>query len=156
MNRSVSSALSALALTLLAAACGTTDAAPLQTPSPAKPSSATPAEAQAGCVQVFTRNRVCTAQYIPALVDARAKHDKPAGIAARVQANRDEVIAKAMTEWEVDSTDEAIATTCQRIVENLTDEQRADAAPVSACLAQEDCAAYTSCVMPFFEKRFAN
>ncbi|MGE0872547.1 MAG: hypothetical protein AB7P03_28595 [Kofleriaceae bacterium] len=130
-----------------AAACGSaSEAAPAST-------------AQGGddhqlCVQLFTRNRECTDQYIPALVDARAKYDQPPGIAEKVKADRDGVIAIAKGEWAEDSKDDAIARTCQQLVANMTDEQRGSVDQARSCLTQTDCGAYTTCVMPLFEKRF--
>jgi hypothetical protein len=144
-------------LALALAACSASEAAG---PSPAAPGQAQQAQpastdAKAGCVEVFTRNRTCTAQYIPALVDLRAKYDAPAGIAAEVAANRDAVIASAMEEWAVDSTDAAIDATCTKIVAGLTAAEITAVSGVQACLANQDCGAYTTCVMPYFEKRFA-
>lgn len=141
---------------LLVPACSASDAA---APPPVAPSQAQPAsagDAQATCVEVFTRNRTCTAQYIPALVDLRAKHDVPAGIAAEVASNRAQVIAQANEEWAIDGTDEAIAATCTKIAASLTEADQADLGGVQACLSNADCAAYTACVMPYFEKRFTN
>lgn len=141
---------------LAGAACSASEAA---APAPTTPATAQaqPAstDAKATCVQVFTRNRTCTAQYIPALVDLRAKHDVPAGIAAEVAADRDAVIAQANAEWATESTDAAIDATCTKIAAGLTAAEQADFGGVGACLAQADCGAYTACVMPYFEKRFA-
>ncbi len=106
-------------------------------------------EDRALCVQVFTRARACTDDYIPALVDVRAKYDKPAGIAAEVKQDRAAVIAQARQEWADDSKDAAIAATCDRMISDITDEDRALGAK---CLAIADCAGFTSCVMPGFEK----
>jgi hypothetical protein len=157
MSRSlVLTSLLVPALALFAAACGTSDAA---TPAPVASGKAQPAstgDAKAICVEVFTRNRTCTAQYIPALVDLRAKYDVPAGIAAEVAADRAGVIAQANQEWATDSTPEAIDATCANIAAKLTPADQADFGSVQACLAQQDCTAYTSCVMPYFEKRFAH
>jgi hypothetical protein len=147
-----------LGVALAGAACSASEAA---APAPASP--ATPATAQAQpastdakavCVELFTRNRTCTAQYIPALVDLRAKYDVPAGITAEVAANRAAVIAQANEEWATDSTDAAIDAQCTKMVANLTPADQA-ALGVQDCLAQTDCDAYTACVMPHFEKRFA-
>ena len=101
------------------------------------------------CVAVHTRARACTDAYIPALVDARARHDKPTGIAAKVAADRDGIIAAAKEEWAGDSTDGAIAQNCQQMIANASDQDRAD---VTTCLAQQDCNAYASCVIPVFER----
>lgn len=149
-----SSLLLAPVLALLIPACGSSEAA---APAPVGPgqAQAQPAstgDAKALCVEVFTRNRTCTDQYIPALVDLRAKYDQPAGIAAEVAANRADVIARARTEWATDSLPEAIDATCTKLAGSVGE---ADQAGIQACLADQDCTAYTSCVMPFFEKRFA-
>jgi hypothetical protein len=143
-----------LATAVTAPACGTSDAA---SPPPVGPTQATPAstDAKAGCVELFTRNRTCTAQYIPALVDLRAKYDAPAGIAAEVAAHRDDVIAQAMTEWATDSTDAAIDALCTKIVTQTPPAVLAESSGAMDCLANQDCGAYTACVMPYFEKRFS-
>jgi hypothetical protein len=166
MSRSllVSSVLTAVctsglvsALALLAPACGTSDAAapaPV-TPAQAQAQPASTGDAKAVCVELFTHNRTCTAQYIPALVDLRAKHDVPAGIAAEVAANRAQVIAQANGEWAADSQPAAIDATCTQLAGSLGAGDQADIASVQACLSIQDCDAYTACVMPYFEKRFA-
>src|SRR3954467_11758301 len=90
-----------------AAACGTTsEAAPA---AKAKPSD------HDVCVSVFQKQRSCTDQFIPALVDLRAKHDNPAGIAAKVKADRAGVIKEAKAEWANDSKDAAIDQTCTKL-----------------------------------------
>src|SRR4051794_5500024 len=99
MKRSISFVL-ALALAPLAAACGTSsEAAPPATG--VKAATAVSPNHQT-CVQVFQRARTCTDDYIPALVDARAKLDLPAGIKAEVASDRAGVIAQAKTEWASD------------------------------------------------------
>jgi hypothetical protein len=151
---SLASLTSLTSLAALAGGCGTSDAA---APAPAAPARSQPAstgDARALCVQVFAHNRTCTAQYIPALVDLRARYDVPAGIAAEVAADRGAVIAQANQEWAVDSTDAAIDVTCASVAAS-TSIDPADAAGAQACLALADCAAYTTCIMPYFEKRFA-
>jgi hypothetical protein len=146
MKRSISFVL-ALALAPLAAACGTSsEAAP--PPSGVKAATAVSPNHQT-CVQVFQRARTCTDDYIPALVDARAKLDLPAGIKAEVASDRAGVIAQAKTEWASDSQDAAIDSTCTRA------EGHVDAAEVQTaqgCLAKPDCASYVACIMPSFEK----
>lgn len=147
------------ALALLAPACGTSDAASPPPVAPAQaqaqPASTGTAHAKAVCVELFTHNRTCTAQFIPALVDLRAKHDVPAGIAAEVAANRAQVIAQANEEWAADSQPAAIDATCTQIAGGLGAGDQADIASIQACLSIQDCDAYTACVMPYFEKRFA-
>ena len=119
----------------------------------AKASPSPRADDHALCVQMFQRARACTDTYIPALVDARARHDQPAGIAEAVRNDRDGVIAQAKTEWASDSTDQAISETCSRIVAD--DDGSLDPSAAQACLSQADCAGYTTCIMPVFEKHFA-
>lgn len=141
-------------LALLIPACSSSEAAP----PPVAPRAAQPAstaDGKAVCVEVFTRNRTCTDQYIPALVDLRARYDQPAGIAAEVAAHRDDVIAQAKTEWATDSQPEAIDATCTQIAASLGEADQASLAGAQACLASQDCGAYTTCIMPYFEKRFA-
>jgi len=101
------------------------------------------------CVAAMTRARACTDVYIPALVDTRARLDKPAGIAAEVAADRDGVIAAAKQEWASDSTDSGIAAMCQHMTANVSDQDRAES---SACLEQQDCGAFTSCLTPVFAR----
>jgi len=131
-------------------ACGSTEAAPAQT-AKAPPSST--GDAQTTCVEVMTKGRTCTSEFIPALVESRAKHDNPQGIAEAVQKDRNAVVSQALTEWATDSKDEAIARTCQQMVGQAPDAGDVDAG--RACLAQADCAAYVACIIPQFEKRFA-
>ena len=147
MYRSLSLAL-ALALAPLAA-CGTTEASPAKEQAAPKAAPAS-TDAQAVCVQLFTRNRECTDDYLPALVDLRAKLDQPAGIAEKVKQDRNAILAQARTEWAEDSTDAAIAATCGKV----SDADAANAEGVNACLAEATCAGHTACVMPYFEKRF--
>jgi hypothetical protein len=131
-----------LLLATFAAACGTTsDAAP----PPAK-ASAAPTD-HAICVQVFQQQRTCTDEFIPALVDARAKYDNPPGIAAQVKADRAAVIAQAKVEWATDSTDAAIDQTCQQLSAD-----HAMVASAQQCLAQRACGPFVSCIAPLFEK----
>lgn len=148
MPRSLASLVLAVAL---APACGSK---PASTTTATGPSKMNAPDYQAMCVEVMTKNRTCTDAFLPALVDARARHDVPAGIAEKVKQDRDGVIAMAREEWKTDSTDEAIGTTCTRLVGSLDDAGRADAEGAHACVAQADCAAYTACAVPYFEKHF--
>ena len=106
------------------------------------------------CVQVFTRARACTDDYIPALVDSRAKYDKPAGLADEVKKDRAAVIAQAKQEWAEDSKDAAIAQTCDRIAPQMIDDP-STVETARGCLAQQACGGFTTCVMPLFEKHVA-
>jgi hypothetical protein len=100
-------------------------------------------------VQGLTKARVCTAQYIPALVDVRASLDHPAGIADAVKQDRDAVIKQAMGEWANDSTDASIQAACDQ----MPPFSGADHDAAVGCLAQDDCNAYVSCIMPIVTKR---
>jgi len=136
-----------LATALSAAACGSTsDAAPATARAQAPDPTAT-------CVEVMTRNRTCTDDYIPALVDARARHDVPAGITAAVAADRAAVITEALGEWAEDSKDPAIASMCQQMARSGA-AAPADVETAPACRAQTAWWPYVACVMPVFEKRF--
>jgi hypothetical protein len=146
------------ALCSLAAACGTTsDAAPTAPAAPAAaPQTANTATLHEQCVATLTRSRACTDQYVPALVDARARLDRPSGIAAAVRSDRDAVIAQARSEWAKDATDAAIAERCQAIVAHLTPETQTDAGDAQRCVTQADCGAFVACVMPIIERHLAN
>jgi hypothetical protein len=138
----------------LAAACGTpSDAAPA---APAAPQAASAQAMQQQCVATMARSRACTDQYVPALVDARARLDRPSGIAAAVHSDRDGVVAQARSEWIKDSTDEAIAERCRAIVAHPTPEAQADVAGAQRCVAQADCGGFVACVMPIIEQHLAN
>lgn len=136
-----------------AAACGTSEAST----EPSDPAAATKASTSSDdlydlCIESFTRNRTCTAEYIPALVDARARNDKPAGITAAVAEDRDGVIAQANTEWAEDGKDENIAATCTRMKQAPPNLMMEDAAGViRGCLQQADCAGWVSCSIPVIE-----
>jgi hypothetical protein len=132
---------------IVATACASSEAAPIAKTQPASSTG----DAQAACVEMMTRNRTCTDDFIPALVDARARHDKPPGIAESVKTDRAAVIAKAKEEWAEDSKDEAIARTCQAMTEHAT---QAEVDGVRACLAKDACGDYVACTTPMFEARF--
>jgi hypothetical protein len=136
----------AFALAPLVAACGTSSEA-----APAKPESAQAASAgdfQTACMTVMQRNRTCTAEYIPALVDMRARIDKPAGIKDAVAQDRAGVIAKANEEWVGDSTDEVFARVCQAAQQHATPEAAEQA---KACMAKDTCAEYAPCITAVME-----
>jgi hypothetical protein len=133
-------------------ACGGSKAAPAETAKPATASS--PEELKALCVKMFTRSRECTSDFIPALVDARARHDVPPGIAEQVKTNRDAVIAEAMKEWENDSKDEAIQPMCEKIGADPAMAESAD--EVNGCMAKTSCPEFVACTMPLHEKHMAD
>lgn len=141
---------------LLAAACGASSSS---TPAPAVRSQEAPTvrsdadSAHAECVDLFERQRTCSAEYIPALVDIRVRHDLPAGIAAADrEGGRAALVAEAQAEWAADSTDDAIAATCRHIVDGTEpaalDRHRQQAA---TCLAASDCAGFVACIAPATE-----
>jgi hypothetical protein len=145
----------ALALSLVAAgACGSSEppASGTQTNAqdvraPEVKASAETKEGYDTCVAAFRRQRECTDAFIPALVDARVRHDNPAGIAAKdKELGRDALVAGAKEEWASDSTDEAIHATCTKLTENGagTPEliQKAE-----ACLAKSGCDEFSACAV---------
>ena len=143
---------SLLALSALAA-CEGAEAKPA--PSTAQKAS-TPANPDHDlCVAIMTHSRTCTDQYIPALVDARAQADHPAGIKEEVAKDRDGVIAQAKGEWATDSDDAHIEQMCTpaNVAAHANDDDRAKA---TECTANTDCAAYTACALPVFKARWAH
>ncbi len=130
------------------AGCASQDAQ--ASPSSQKPVAASAASHVQPCTDVLVRARTCTDQYIPMLVDLRAKLDHPAGIAEAVKADRDGVIAQAKAEWANDSTDASIARTCAQ-----NPGLPGDAETAASCLAKTDCAAFTACIAPLFENHLA-
>lgn len=137
---------------LAIAACASSEAAPSKTDTTKAQASTVAGEAQQLCVETMTKNRTCTDEYIPSLVDTRAKLDQPPGIAAEVKADRAGVIAKAKAEWTEDSKDENIARHCQAMTEHMTDEARPMMDQLKACLAKDACGDYVPCVQPVFEQ----
>ncbi len=138
---SIPSALALFSLAVAAAACGTTANADPK-------AKAAPTDHDV-CVSVFQKQRSCTDQFIPALVDLRAKLDNPPGIAAKVKADRSAVITEAKKEWANDSKDAAIAQTCTKLVATPDKDMVATA---QGCLAKSACDAFVSCIMPVIEK----
>jgi hypothetical protein len=134
-------------LVVFAAACGGADA-PAKSSTTAQPAAAaTPRDT---CVSVLTRQRECSDVYLPALVDARIQHDKPAGIAARAEAEgRDTIIGLAPEEYVNDSTDAAIGATCDDAMTKLPPDQIDGLVQqANQCLAADACQAFTDCVIP--------
>ena len=100
------------------------------------------------CVAVFELQRECTDAFIPALVDLRVRLDVPPGIAETDRKDgRDALVAVAMEEWSHDSTDEAIARTCERMPAN--EEMKAKA---KECLAKAGCGPFVECILPLIER----
>jgi hypothetical protein len=139
---------SLLALSTLAA-CEGAEAKPAPTSTAQKAS--TPANPDHDlCVAIMTHSRTCTDQYIPALVDARAQVDHPAGIKAEVAKDRDGVIAQAKQEWSTDSLDPNIEKMCSQPMPGA-DAMRADA---TACQAKTDCGEFSACIVPIMAHSF--
>ena len=148
MIRAIALAVALSSLALISTGCETqsADAAPATTP--VKHQAAT--DDHSLCVQMQTRARECTDTYIPALVDARASLDHPAGIADAVKQDRDGVIKQAMAEWANDSTDAAIDQHCSQPFPG----DQGDRDTATGCLAQTDCNGYTTCSIPLITKFF--
>jgi hypothetical protein len=147
MIRAIALAVSISSLVAAATGCEVHDASASP---PATPHQATSGgDDHALCVQGMTKARECTAQYIPALVDARASVDHPAGIADEVKQDRDGVIKQAMAEWANDSTDASIETACNQMPPFVG----ADRDAAQGCAAQADCNAFVSCIIPIVTKR---
>jgi hypothetical protein len=132
------------------AACASSPAKPVAvepTPSPEVRSSSEVSGLYDACVALFERQRECTDVFLPALVEARVRHDVPRGIAERDRAEgRDALLAGAEEEWQVDSTDEAIATICGRI-EGQAPDGAALIERAEACLGESDCGGFTECAL---------
>lgn len=143
----------------LVAACGASEPKPAATaqevPAPEVKPSAEKHEGYDTCVAAFRRQRECTDSYIPALVDARVRADKPAGIAAKdKEVGRDALVSMAMEEWKSDSTDEAIDQMCTRITNDQLDGAPELIERAQACLAETDCAAFSACAVDIVSSRW--
>lgn len=152
MSKALITILFSIPLTL--SACGGKKAEPTTTTGTGSTATTSTEGGKAACVEVMTKSRECTNEFIPALVDIRAKYNNPEGVAEAVKTDRDKVISQALTEWAVDSKDDAIVRTCEKMAAEApaTD---AEAATAKECIAKVDCAGYVACIMPQFEKRFA-
>ena len=131
-----------LALCLLLVACG--KSTPTNVPKKVA------ADPKSQCVAIMQRARECTNDYIPILVDTRAKHDMPPGIAEAVKTDRDGVIAQAKQEWATDSQDPNIAAMCDQMAPQMNDPS--DQATANDCIGKQECVGFSTCVMPLFEK----
>lgn len=116
---------------------------PLQAPAAAT-------TADESCRALMQRQRGCTAQFIPALVDARVKSDNPSGVAARDrELGREALVKDALGEWENDAKDPNIAAMCDDIAQSISPEKDARLrSSVSSCLAKDGCEAFVSCAVP--------
>jgi hypothetical protein len=104
------------------------------------------------CRAVTQRKFECRAEYIPALVDLRIKHDLPAGIAAEaaLPGGRDRLIETAQKKFDVDGAEPARSAACRAMAPSMRPEMVAAA---KACLAKTACADLVACCMPLQEKR---
>lgn len=102
------------------------------------------------CRSLMRRQRGCTAQFIPALVEARVRIDSPPGLAARQrEIGRDALIEAALEEWESDAAEPNIAALCDEIARSISPEKDALLrSSVSTCLAQPGCEEFVSCAVP--------
>jgi hypothetical protein len=138
-----------LAGAALAGACAGADApADNVTSSPALSETT---NAQALCVQSFQKQRECSETFLPALVDARVRFDKPAGIAEMDRKEgREALVAVAREEWKNDSTDEAIAETCTGMVAHGGAKPEMVSA-MQTCLAAGSCGDFVPCQVKIIE-----
>jgi hypothetical protein len=122
---------------------------------PSEPTAAADGDPAAACAAMFVRLRECTDEFIPALVSWRVELDVPAGIADQDRdRGRDALVSDAMTEWETDSTDGAIAEMCNRIITSIPPEQLGamlDAG--SECETKSSCADVVTCIEPMQRDR---
>lgn len=112
-------------------------------------------DGEAMCRDSFAKQRTCTDDFIPALVDARIELDLPAGIAAegKKDGGRDALITQAKSEWAEDSKPDAVAAQCKDMSGKVPADQKAELMEAHAkCLAIADCKAYVECVMPITKK----
>jgi hypothetical protein len=103
------------------------------------------------CIKTFQRQRACTRQFIPALVDLRISVGKPHFMVeeAAKPGGRDALIEQALTEWKDDSTDASIAQTCSRMQAFRSPETVSAA---ESCLQASDCDGFVQCVMPLIKQ----
>lgn len=137
----------------LAAACGGAGAEQGKDSTPGQ--AAAGGDTEATCRESFAKQRTCTDDFLPALVNARIELDLPAGIAAegKKDGGREALVAKAKEEWAEDSKPEAVAARCKDIDGKVPAEQKAELmAEHTKCLAISDCKAYVECVMPITKK----
>ena len=102
------------------------------------------------CVKIFERQRTCTAEFIPALVAARVKANKPRGVADKDRAEgRERLVKQALEEWKTDSSDPSIARTCSGVGAGMPPAQRqAMQKQGEACLAEVGCQPFVDCILP--------
>lgn len=146
-----------LVVTLVASVAGCGGKSAPATSSTQSAATATAGDPVESCRKMFVRQRECTDVFIPALVDLRVRKDVPAGIAAEDKANgREALVAQAKAEWANDSTDEAIAGTCDKMMATMDPAMKAKMADgAGQCLATTECAAFVECEMPMLEQHMS-
>jgi hypothetical protein len=135
-------------IALALAGCGSKPA-----PTTTSPKPTTADDQVAVCVASMTKSRECTDDFIPALVDARAQADAPAGVADAVKNDRDGVIKQAMEEWKTDSQDANIRSRCEAMAADVHVASE-DLAATTDCNSKSDCKQFTSCTVPVVAKYF--
>lgn len=102
------------------------------------------------CRALMQRQRACTAQFIPALVQARVEVDSPPGLAARErEIGREALVEEALAEWETDARDPNIAAMCDDIAQSISPEKDSELrSSVSGCLEKAGCDDFVSCAVP--------
>jgi len=140
-----------LVFVLVAAACGGAESPAEKTPQPKSAAD----DPHSVCVQAFQRQRECTDEFIPALVDARVRRNAPPGIADQDQElGRDKLVEMALEEWKTDSTDAAIEQTCTDMESKMPpDQQERVTEQVGQCLGAEACRAFVDCLLPVIESQ---
>jgi len=141
-----------LVFVLVAAACGGAEA-PAEKTQPQPMAAAN--DPHSVCVQAFQRQRECTKEFIPALVDARVRRNAPPGIADKdKELGRDKLVEMALEEWKTDSTDGAIEQTCASMEGKMPpDQQQKATEQVGQCLGAEACTAFVDCLIPVIESQ---
>lgn len=103
------------------------------------------------CLDLIKRERECTDQYIPMLVDLRVELDKPKGFAEQVATPeaRTAAIAAAKQEWQADSSPDKARRGCAFIAASIPPAQAAKVKQdAEQCMARESCDEFVSCIKP--------
>lgn len=150
MDHRLTAALVAGLSSLVLAACGGSSERPAQ---PA----AKELTLQEGCEAFFARARECRDPYLDQLVSVRIELDKPAGIAAKADAEgKEALVAKAHEEFEVDSAPAAVHELCTQIAASVPPEQvDAMRAEGERCMSIADCDGFATCSADLNRARIA-
>lgn len=106
------------------------------------------------CVRTMEHERQCSPQFVEGLVALRARLDHPTGFRDRDAADHAGLIAEATAEWEHDSTDGRIGSTCTHFSEMGTEQTAHFTTLEAECTPMTDCAAFVQCDLRFVEERF--